>query len=352
MGNASEATAPIGVAVVGAGYWGPNLIRNFLNCTDTDLRWIVDLDVDRAAALAGSRSDVKVTASLDDVLADDEVSGVAIATPPASHLPLAVMCLEAGRHVLVEKPLATTAADGRRIVEEGERRGLVVMCDHTFCYTPTVVALRELVHSGKLGEIYYVDSIRANLGLVQSDVDVFWDLAPHDLSIIDFVLPDDVRPVAVAAHGADPIGAGQRCVGYLTMPLSNGAIAHVNVNWLSPGKIRQTVFAGSKQMAVWDDMKPFQRLAIVDRGVEVERPLEGEERAKLFVSYRMGDMLFPALKENVEALGGVVGEFAESIRERRAPLTDGQAGVRILEVLEAGSKSLAADGATIAIETA
>jgi predicted dehydrogenase len=206
------------------------------------------------------------------------------------------------------------------------------------------------VHSGALGDVYYVDSIRANLGLVQSDVDVFWDLAPHDLSIIDFVLPDDVRPVSVSAHGADPIGAGQRCIGYLTMPLSNGAIAHVNVNWLSPGKIRQTVFAGSRQMAVWDDMKPFQRLAIVDRGVDVSHSYEGDERAKLFVSYRMGDMLFPALQENVEALGGVVSEFAASIREGRQPLTDGQAGVRILEILEAGSKSLAADGASIPIE--
>jgi predicted dehydrogenase len=340
--------APLGVAVVGAGYWGPNLVRNFLNATVADLRWIVDLDVDKAARLAGSRSDVRVTADLDEVLADDEVRGVAIATPPASHLPLAMRCIEAGRHVLVEKPLATTAADGRRIVEAADAAGLVVMCDHTFCYTPTVVALRDLVRSGRLGDVYYVDSIRANLGLVQSDVDVFWDLAPHDLSIIDFVLPDDVRPTAVSAHGADPIGAGQRCVGYLTMPLSNGAIAHVTVNWLSPGKIRQMVFAGSRQMAVWDDMKPFQRLAIVDRGVEVQ-PLAGHEREQLFVSYRMGDMLYPALQENVEALGGVVVEFVSAIRDGRPPLTDGQAGVRILEILEAGSASLAANGETVPI---
>ncbi|HKY13653.1 MAG TPA: Gfo/Idh/MocA family oxidoreductase [Microthrixaceae bacterium] len=345
---ANEGHAPVGVAVVGAGYWGPNLVRNFLNSRDADLRWIVDLDLAKAEKLAGSRSDVRVSADLDEVLADDGVEGVAIATPPGSHLPLAMRCLEAGRHVLVEKPLATTAADGKRIVDAGEERGLVVMCDHTFCYTPTVAALRELVHSGRLGDLYYVDSIRANLGLVQSDVDVFWDLAPHDLSIIDFVLPDSARPVAVSAHGADPIGAGQRCVGYLTMPLSNGAIAHVTVNWLSPGKIRQTVFAGSKQMAVWDDMKPFQRLAIVDRGVEVQ-PLVGDEREQLFVSYRMGDMLYPALQENVEALGGVVGEFAASIREGRAPLTDGHAGVRILEILEAGTKSLDSNGESVPI---
>ena len=339
----------VGVAVVGAGYWGPNLVRNFLNCADTDLRWIIDLDVAKAEKLVGSRSDVRVSADLGDALADDEVEAVAIATPPKSHLPLAMQAIDAGRHVLIEKPLATTVEDGLKIVAEASARDLVVMTDHTFCFTPTVAALRELVRSGQLGDIYYVDSIRANLGLVQSDVDVFWDLAPHDLSIIDFVLPPEVHPVAVSAHGADPIGAAQRCVGYLTMPLSNGAIAHVNVNWLSPGKIRQTVFAGSKQMAVWDDMKPFQRLAIVDRGVELEQAAESD-KTQLFVNYRMGDMLYPALQENVEALGGVVTEFAASIREGRAPLTDGGAGVRILQILEAATVSLKANGALVPLE--
>lgn len=348
--ESSDPPTPLGVAVVGAGYWGPNLVRNFLNSPETDLRWIVDLDEAKARRLAGSRSDVRVTTSLEEALDDPEVRGVAIATPPASHLPLAMKALEAGRHVLVEKPLATSSADGETLVAEAERRGLVLMCDHTFCYTPVVRAIRELVESGKLGEIHYVDSIRVNLGLVQSDVDVFWDLAPHDLSILDFILPEGVRPTQVSAHGADPIGVGQNCVGYLTMPLSTGAIAHVAVNWLSPSKIRQTVVAGSKQMVVWDDMKPYQRLSVVDCGVELLAPAVGDEKRQLMVDYRMGDMVIPALTETTEALAAVVGEFVASIRESRPPLTDGRSGVRILRVLEAASQSLRAHSALVQIE--
>ena len=208
----------VGVAVVGAGYWGPNLVRNFLNSTETDLRWVVDLDLPKAQKLVGSRSDVGATTDLAEALADDRVEAVAIATPPASHLPLAMQAIEAGRHVLIEKPLATTVADGRAITAAAAAKNLVVMTDHTFCFTPTVVALRDLVASGELGDMYYVDSIRSNLGLVQSDVDVFWDLAPHDLSIIDFVLPDDVRPVAVCPPTAPtrsgpvrPVWGTSRC---------------------------------------------------------------------------------------------------------------------------------------------
>lgn len=348
--ESSDPPTPLGIAVVGAGYWGPNLVRNFLNSPETDLRWIVDLDESKARRLAGSRSDVQVTTSLEEALDDPEVQGVAIATPPASHLPLAMKVLQAGRHVLVEKPLATSSADGEILVAEAERRGLVLMCDHTFCYTPVVRAIRELVESGKLGEIHYVDSIRVNLGLVQSDVDVFWDLAPHDLSILDFILPEGVHPTQVSAHGADPIGVGQNCVGYLTMPLSTGAIAHVAVNWLSPSKIRQTVVAGSKQMVVWDDMKPYQRLSVVDCGVELLAPAVGDEKRQLMVDYRMGDMVIPALTETTEALAAVVGEFVASIRESRPPLTDGRAGVRILRVLEAASQSLRAHSALVEIQ--
>jgi len=285
-----------------------------------------------------------VTASIDEVLADDKVDAVAICTPPASHLELGMRALQAGRHVLMEKPLATSAADGRELVREASDRSRVLMCDHTFCFTPPVQALRRLTHEGLLGDIYYLDSIRVNLGLVQSDVDVFWDLAPHDLSILDYVLPADVKPVAVAAYGADPIGAGKACVGYLTIPLSTGAVVHISVNWLSPSKIRQMIVAGSKSMAVWDDMKPYQRLTIVDCGVDLGPPAMESAKQELMVSYRMGDMVIPALRETGEALTNVVAEFAGAIHEDRAPLTDGGSGVRILEVLEAAGKSMAAGG--------
>ncbi|MFZ4517979.1 MAG: Gfo/Idh/MocA family protein [Microthrixaceae bacterium] len=341
--------APAGIALVGAGYWGPNLARNFLGCPGTDLRWIVDLDTERARAIANGRPDVRVTSELAEALEDPEVRGVAVATPPASHLPLAEAALRSGRHVLVEKPLATTAADGERLARLADDLGLVLMCDHTFCYTPVVRAISGLVRSGELGDIQYVDSIRVNLGLIQSDVDVFWDLAPHDLSVLDHILPDGIRPEAIAAHGADPIGSGQACVGYLTIPLTGGAIAHVTVNWLSPSKIRQMVIAGSRKMAVWDDMKPSQRLSILDSGVELRVPEEQEEKRRLLVDYRVGDMLVPALPEGTEALRAVVEEFADCMRTGRSPLTDGWAGVRILRLLEAASVSLRSNSAMISV---
>lgn len=341
---------PVGVAVVGAGYWGPNLIRNFLNCGDTELLAVVDLQVERAARVIGRRSEVRVTDLLDDVLSDPDIEAVAVATPPESHLEVGLACLEAGKHLLMEKPLATSSDDGAKLVAAAERYNRVLMCDHTFCYTPAVKAIREYVRSGSIGSIQYVESVRVNLGLVQSNVDVFWDLAPHDLSILDFVLPESCRPVAVGAYGADPIGAGQTCVGYLTLPLANGGIAHITVSWLSPSKIRQTIVSGSKRMILWDDMKPYQRLALFDCGVEVGPPAIEDEKRKLMVSYRKGDMVSPALVETEEALHDVVLEFARSIREGRAPLTNGQSGLRVLKVLEGATRSMAARGALVSLE--
>ena len=224
------------------------------------------------------------------------------------------------------------------------------MCDHTYCYTPAVMKLRQLIHAGEIGDILYVDSVRINLGLVQRDIDVFWDLAPHDLSILDFILPDGYRPIAVSAHGADPMRVGQACVGYLTLPLTRGAIAHAHVNWLSPTKIRTTIVGGSRRTIVWDDLHPTQRLSLYDRGVEVNDPGENDARRERLVAYRIGDMVAPALTEG-EALAGVMAEFAGAIRENRAPLTDGDAGRRILQILEAASASTAAYGATVPLAT-
>ena len=328
--------------MIGAGYWGPNLIRNFLNSPDWTLVAVCDLDTDRAASVVGNQPSVEVTASFDDVIARDDVDAIAIATPARTHHPLALRALRAGKHVLVEKPLADSVADGRHMVEEAASRGLTLMTDHTYCYTPVVQRIRDLVAEGALGEILFVDSVRINLGLVQSDVDVFWDLAPHDLSILDFVLPGGLRPEGVAAQGADPVGAGRSCVGYLSLPLAGGAMAHVHVNWLSPTKIRQMVIGGSERTLVWDDLNPQQRLSVYDRGVDLARTsVAGADRAASQVSYRLGDTWSPALPER-EALGAMVTEFAGAIREGRPALTDGHAGLRVLSVLEAASQRLAA----------
>jgi predicted dehydrogenase len=350
-GTESDAR-PLGVAVVGAGYWGPNLVRNFQASPQFRLRWLCDLDVARARKVLGGYSTVEATDDYAAVLADPDVAAVAIATPAATHRDLALAALRAGRHVLIEKPLAATYADGKVLVEEAERRGLTLMCDHTYCYTPAVTKIRELIREGALGELHFVDSVRINLGLVQRDVDVLWDLAPHDLSILDSILPEGVEPLAVAAHGADPIGAGRSCVAYLTLRLTGGAIAHVHVNWLSPTKVRTTMIGGSKRTVVWDDLNPAQRVALFDRGVDLAGAAEevgAETRREMQISYRSGDMTAPALSER-EALGAVVEEYAAAIRTGRPALTDGRAGLRVLDVLEAASRSLEFHGAVVGLK--
>ncbi|MFC9812662.1 Gfo/Idh/MocA family protein [Streptomyces virginiae] len=344
--------APLGIAVVGAGYWGPNLVRNFQSSPLYRLRYLCDLDLDRARQVLGRYSTVQPTSDYAAVLADPSVQAVAVATPAGTHLDVALAALRAGKHVLVEKPLAATYEDGMRLVAEAEKRGLTLMCDHTYCYTPAVRRIREMVRSGELGEIHFVDSVRINLGLVQKDVDVLWDLAPHDLSVLDFILPDHVQPVAVAATGADPIGAGQSCVAYLTLQLNTGAIAHVHVNWLSPTKVRTTMVGGSKRTLVWDDLNPTQRVSVFDRGVELSTPQEigADERRDMLVSYRSGDMVAPAIGEK-EALRSMVEEFADAIRTGRPPLTDGRAGLKVLDILEAASRSLEFRGAVVGLRT-
>ncbi|MBN6036214.1 Gfo/Idh/MocA family protein [Amycolatopsis sp. 195334CR] len=340
----------IGLAVIGAGYWGPNLVRNAQATPGLRLEYLCDLDISRAQRVLGGYSTVRASASLDEVLADDSVGAVAIATPAGTHLKVALAALEAGKHVLVEKPLAANLAEGRQLVDAAESRGLVLMLDHTYCYTPAVAHLRELVRGGELGDIQYLDSVRINLGLVQPDVDVLWDLAPHDLSVFDAILPDGLEPLEVAAHGSDPIGAGRACVAHLTIRLTGGAMAHVHVNWLSPTKIRTMVIGGSSRTVVWDDLNPSQRLSIYDRGVDRRTDLGAGEREQAIISYRVGDMVAPALTER-EALRAVMAEFADSILGGRRPLTDGRSGLRVLALLEAASESLAAGGTFVPIKT-
>jgi predicted dehydrogenase len=340
------------IAVIGAGYWGPNLVRNFRGSPAWDLVAVCDLDEARARKVVGARSTVEVETSVERLLARDDVDAVAIATPARTHAPLALAAFEAGKHVLVEKPLADNAETAALMVSAAEAADRVLMIDHTYCYTPAVRHIQQVIASGELGEILYVDSTRINLGLVQPDVDVFWDLAPHDLSILDFILPGGLDPLTVSASGADPLGAGKACVGYLTMPLASGGIAHINVNWLSPTKIRQMVVGGSRRTLVWDDLNPQQRISVHDRGVDLgTQAADAQQRAAVTVSYRMGDITVPALPET-EALAGMAAEFAAAIEERRAPRTDGRAGLRVLSVLEAVSTSLATGGAVSPVDHA
>lgn len=343
--------AKLRVAVVGAGYWGPNLARNFSTSQDWSLAAICDLDQDRAQSLADRVGRVDVHTDLDEMLARDDIDAVAVATPARTHHPVVLAALRAGKHVLVEKPLADGRACALEMVREAEAQGLILMTDHTYCYTPAVTKIRELIGEGALGDVLFIDSVRINLGLIQPDVDVLWDLAPHDLSIIDYILPGGLRPTGVSAHGADPLGAGKACVGYLMFPLENGAIAHVHVNWLSPTKIRRMVIGGTARTLVWDDLNPQQRLSVYDRGVDLDQQsLDEVDRRASTVSYRLGDTWSPALPET-EALGLMAEEFATSIRDGRPARTDGRAGLRVLSVLEAASRSLEHSGAMCGVES-
>jgi predicted dehydrogenase len=343
----------IGLAIVGAGYWGPNLVRTALATPTFRLDWLCDLDAERAKAVLGPYTTVRPTDSYDAVLSDSAVAAVAIATPAATHFDLVRSALEAGKHVLVEKPLTPSASEGEKLASLALRSGLVLMCDHTYCYTPAVQRIRSLIRGGEIGDVQFIDSVRINLGLVQPDVDVLWDLAPHDLSILDFVLPEDTTPVGVAAHVGDPIGAGRPCLAYLSVWLSNGALAHVHVNWLSPTKIRTAVFGGSRRTIVWNDTNPAARLAIHDRGVDTLQAgsVPQDQRRQALVSYRTGDTLIPALPER-EALISVMTEFSAAISENRPPLTDARAGLRVLKLLEAASRSVDSGGARISVNGA
>ncbi|MBM4310898.1 MAG: Gfo/Idh/MocA family oxidoreductase [Deltaproteobacteria bacterium] len=335
----------IQTAVVGCGYWGPNLIRNFVACPLTELAWVYDMDPQKMDRATRMYPTVRKAAGLTDILNDPGVSAVAIATPVNAHFEIARACLESGKHVLLEKPLASSVAQGEELVRLAHERGLQLMCDHTFCYTGAVRKTKELIDSGALGDVLYFDSIRINLGLFQQDVNVIWDLAPHDLSILDFLVGR--RPASVSAHGIAHTGNGIENIAYVTLRYSSDFIAHFHLNWLSPVKIRRTIIGGSEKMLVWDDLEPGETIKIYDKGIIVKHG-EEEKRNRLLVSYRSADMYAPRVDDG-EALAMMVKEFAEAVEANRPALTDGEAGLRVLRVLEATQRSIKADGANVQI---
>jgi predicted dehydrogenase len=336
----------INIAAVGCGYWGPNLIRNFVTSPYTELLWACDLDAKQLERVLAPYPGVKRSTVLEDVLADDTVDAVAIATPVNTHFPIAKMCLESGKHVLLEKPLASSVEQGKKLVDLAKEKNLQLMCDHTFCYHGAVKKIKEIVQSGTLGQLLYFDSVRVNLGLFQQDINVIWDLAPHDLSIVDFIV--DEKPVLVSAHGVSHSGNGIENIAYISLGYQNSFIAHFHVNWLSPVKVRMTMIAGNEKMLVWNDLDMTEPIKIYDKGIEVKHT-EREKKDRLLVSYRSGDMYAPRT-DQTEALKSVVKEFAECVTENRPALTDGEAGLRVLRILDAAERSIKADGANVRIE--
>lgn len=335
----------INLAVIGCGYWGPNLIRNIISCPSTNLLWVCDLDPVRMQSVLTPYPGVESTTDLQKVLLDPSVSGVVIATPVSTHYPIAKACLEKGKHVFIEKPMTTCVAEAEELIQIAEKYGVQIMCDHTFCYTGAVRKIKELVSTGIIGDTLYYDSIRINLGLFQSDVNVIWDLAIHDLAIVDFIF--DTKPKSVNAIGTAHAGTHEN-IAYLSVNYGNSFIAHFHVNWLAPVKIRKTIIGGSKKMIEWNDLVPGEKIKIYDKGIDIPQGNKDMEE-QLRISYRSGDIHCPHI-DNTEALSLIIQEFADSIKENRPPLTDGYAGLNVLKVLEAADKSLKAKGQNIKLD--
>ena len=325
----------IGIGIIGYGYWGPNLVRNFSESPETEVIALADLSPERLHTMAKRYPAVQITTDHRHLLANPKIDAIAIATPVSTHFDLALEALRAGKHVLVEKPMTTGSEQAVRLIEEAERRRLVLMVDHTFVYTGAVRKIHELTAAGKLGEIYYYDSMRVNLGLFQHDVDVVWDLAVHDLAIMDYVLP--ARPCAVAATGMNHVAGSVENIAYITCFFDGNLIAHINVNWLSPVKVRRTLIGGSRQMIVYDDMEPSEKVKVYDKGITVNG--SPEALYKMLIGYRSGDMCAPQL-EVAEGLQAEVRHFAQCIERGERPHTDGQAGLRVVSILEAATRSM------------
>lgn len=323
----------IRVGVIGYGYWGPNVVRNLHGLDNA----CVEIVCDKSAAALGrvrkTYPGILTTSDANDVLRSPNVDAVAVITPVWTHYELAKAALENGKHVFVEKPLTSNAAQAEELVELAERKKLTLMVDHTFLFTGAVRKIRELTENGVLGNLYYYDSLRVNLGLFQHDVSVIWDLAPHDLSIMDHLIKKE--PEAVVATGEKHLN-GVEDVAFMTVHFPDNVIAHINVNWLSPVKIRTTLIGGQKRMIVWNDLVADEKIRVYDKGVQIS---SGEGIRDLLVSYRSGDMWAPQIEQG-EALRAELDYFADCILNENTPFNDGHAGLRVVRMLEAADCSI------------
>lgn len=338
----------LSVGVIGCGYWGPNLVRNFFENPRTRVAAVADLRTERLEAIGGRYSNVRLTTDHADLVDDPEIEAIAITTPVSTHFELARAALEAGKHVLVSKPLTATLAEADELVALAAERERVLLVDHTFVYTGAVRRIHELIRSGELGDLYYMDSVRVNLGLFQHDVNVIWDLAAHDFSILTYLL--DARPHTVSAIGASHSPSRLEDVAYVTLSYPDDLIAHCHLSWLSPVKIRQTLIGGSERMVVWNDLAADEKLRVYDSGITVGASDE-EQLYEAAVSYRVGDAWIPRLDRR-EALGLEVDHFVDCVRNGAEPITGGASGREVVRLLEATSRSLREGGRAVAVEDA
>jgi predicted dehydrogenase len=335
----------INLAVVGYGYWGPNLIRNFAQNTLCNVAAVCDFDSAKLTSCARLYPRTRTTIRYEEIIGDPKIDAVAIATPADSHFRLAMDALKAGKHVLVEKPLAPTSDEVRRLIDEAKRRHLVLMVDHTFVYTPAIQKIRQLISEESLGQIYYYNGTRASFGLFQKDVNVIWDLAVHDVSIIQYIL--DEAPVAVSATAVSHVSGTPENMAHITLFFESSCVAHINVSWLSPIKVRQTFIGGSRKMVVYDDVEPTEKVKIYDKGITVSG--SPEDNHQLRIGYRAGDMWAPHIPAK-EALATEVEHFLECISSGREPISGGESGLHVVEVLEAASRSIAERGRPVRLQ--
>jgi predicted dehydrogenase len=333
----------INLGVIGYGYWGPNVARNFNNCQGARLLSICDLCENRLKRAKSTFPFVKVISDPKDLINSDDIQAVAIVTPVITHFELAKAALESGKHVFVEKPFTSNAKQAEELINLAHKKNLIIMVDHTFLFTGAVRKIREIIDSGELGSLFFYDSTRVNLGLFQHDINVVWDLAPHDFSIMNYLI--NKNPLTINAHGTEHFGTGIEDVAYIAVHFDNGFIAHFHCNWLSPVKIRKTLISGDKKMLVWDDLESDEKIKIYDRGVEFKT---ADGIHNLLVSYRSGDMYAPKIS-NTEALQLEAEYFSECVEKNIEPFNNGEAGLKVVRMLEATDISLKNGGGKIKI---
>lgn len=334
----------INIGIIGYGYWGPNLVRNFAEVQGARVAAVADLSQKALETVQRRFPAVKTTTRFQDLLEDPAIDAVAIATPVSTHFELGMAALKAGKHLWLEKPMTETAEQARKLIEEAERRQLVLFVDHTFIYTGAVRKMAEIIKAGDLGKVLYYDSTRVNLGLFQRDVNVISDLAVHDFSILDHLLGE--HPVAVSASGTNHFPGTPENLAYVTLFYESGSIAHTNVSWLAPVKVRRILIGGSKKMITYDDLEPSEKVKVYDKGVSFTD--DPKQIYEMRVGYRTGDMWAPRLDAS-EALkiGGT--HFVDCIEHRKTPETDGHLGLRVVELIEAATKSMQGRGETVHI---
>lgn len=331
------------IGVIGYGYWGPNIVRNFHQADGAEVVAVCDLSSDLLRRAHKAYPHLRLSQDIQDIITAPDIDVVAVITPVSTHYELAKAALLNGKHVFIEKPFTASAAQGEELIEIAEKRGLTIMVDHTFLFTGAVRKIHELIRNGSLGKPLYYDSTRVNLGLFQNDVNVIWDLGPHDFSIMDYLV--DEKPVAISALGKAHFGSSYEDMAFVTVCFDNDMIAHFNFNWLSPVKIRRTLIGCQHKMLVWNDLIMDEKIRLYDKGVDVQSQ---EGMFQLLVQYRTGDMSAPRV-DNTEALALETQYFVDCVTRQHTPINDGHAGLRIVRMLEATSESIRQNGRMISL---